>query len=90
MLQIKLHKKLLSNRGDEIDPLSLLVFSICPVPEWMIFLEEKGGLIRNYEVTIIIDCSKSCLNNFSINHTYLTVRNLFNLIELVWMFHHLI
>ena len=47
---------------------------INPVPDPMIYLEEKGGLIRNYGVSVIIDPSFSFLFKISAVHTLLTIR----------------
>ena len=35
---------------------------INPSPDPMIYLEEKGGMIRNYSVSLILDTSYSCFN----------------------------
>lgn len=48
---------------------------ITPVPDPLIYLEEKGGLIRNYGVSVVIDPSLSCLFNLSAAHSLLTIRN---------------
>lgn len=39
-------------------------------------MEEKGGLIRNYGVSVTIDPSFSCLFNLSEAHTLLTIRHI--------------
>jgi len=42
----------------------------------MIYLEEKGGLIRNYSVSIVIDLSYSCFHELSGLHSIRTIRHL--------------
>ena len=45
----------LSSKGTEIDIMSLILYALRPVQEPIIYLEGKGGLIRDYSITIIID-----------------------------------
>ena len=47
----------------------------------MIYLENKGGLIRDYSITVIIDNSKSCFSEFNQKHSFLTMINLFQIIN---------
>ena len=70
----KASQKILSTTGTEFDITALILNLINPVPEPMIYLEEKGGFIRNYSVTVIIDPSKSCFNKLSTNHSLETIR----------------
>ena len=70
----KASQKILSTTGTELDITALILNLINPVPEPMIYLEEKGGFIRNYSVTIIIDLSKSCFNKLSFYHSIETIR----------------
>ena len=76
----KATQKQLSTKGTEIDIMSLILYTLRPVQEPMIYLEEKGGLIRDYSITIIIDNSKSSLSSFNEKHSYLTIINLFKII----------
>ena len=76
----KATKKKLSTKGTEIDIMALILYSLKPVPEPMIYLENKGGLVRDYSITIIIDNSKSCFSEFNERHSFLTMINLFNII----------
>ena len=55
-------QKVLSSTGTEFDIPSLILYLLAPTAEPMIYLEEKGGLIKNYCVTVIIDSSYSCFN----------------------------
>ena len=66
----------LSSTGSEIDITALIFNIINPVPDPLIYLEEKGGLIRNYGVSVIIDPSHSCLFELSAAHTMLTIRTI--------------
>ena len=47
---------------------------INPSPDPMIYLEEKGGMIRKYSVTLIVDTSFSCFNPLSISFSLQTLR----------------
>ena len=76
----KATKKKLSTKGTEIDIMALILYTLKPVQEPMIYLENKGGLIRDYSITIIIDNSKSCFSEFNERHSFLTMINLFNII----------
>lgn len=51
----KLTQKQLLTKGTEIDIMSLILYALRPVQEPIIYLEGKGGLIRDYSITIIID-----------------------------------
>ena len=55
-------QKLLSTTGTEFDIPALIMNLINPSPDPMIYLEKKGGLIRNYSVSLILDTSISCFN----------------------------
>ena len=56
-------QKVLSTTGTEFDIPALIMNLINPSPDPMIYLEEKGGMIRNYSVSLIFDTSYSCLNS---------------------------
>ena len=62
-------KKELSSTGTEFDFPSLIINWYNPVPNPKIFLEEKGDLEKKYSVTLIIDPSKSCLNEIYNNNS---------------------
>ena len=47
---------------------------INPSPDPMIYLEEKGGMIRNYSVSLILDTSYSCFNPLSTPFSLQTLR----------------
>ena len=83
MKLLKLLKKIrtnekLSSSGLEIDINVFLLFLINPLSELIIFLEEKGGLTRNYSVSVVIDTFISCLNELSLPHTIETLKVLLN------------
>ena len=77
----KATQKILSTKGTEIDIMALILYTLQPVQEPMIYLEDKGGLIRNYSISIIIDNSKSCFSEFNESHSFLTMVNLFHIIN---------
>ena len=77
----KATKKQLSTKGTEIDIMALILYTLHPVQQPMIYLEEKGGMIRDYSISIIIDNSKSCFSAFNEKHSYLTIINLFKIIN---------
>ena len=60
--------------------MSLILYTLHPVQEPMIYLEEKGGMIRDYSITVIIDNSLSCLSSFNESHSFLTIINLFQIL----------
>ena len=78
-------QKVLSTTGTEIDIPALILNLLNPSNEPMIYLEEKGGMVRNYSVTLIIDTSFSCFNqlcnSFSIQ-TLILMLSTFNSIDL--------
>ena len=73
----KASQTILSNTGTDFDITALILNLINPVPDPLIYLEEKGGLIRNYGISIVIDSSKSCFNQISASHSYQTIKTLF-------------
>ena len=72
----KASQYVLSSTGTDFDITALVLNLINPVPEPLIYLEEKGGLMRNYRVTIILDTSISCLSQLSFLHTFQTLNYL--------------
>jgi len=77
----KATQKILSTKGTEIDIMALILYTLRPVQEPMIYLESKGGLVRDYSITVIIDNSKSCFTEFNESHSFLTMINLFQIIN---------
>ena len=77
----KATQKQLSTKGTEIDIMALILYTLRQeVQEPKIYLENKGGLIRDYSITIIIDNSKSCFCELNETHSFLTIINLFHII----------
>ena len=76
----KATQKQLSSKGTEIDIMALILYTLYPVQEPMIYLEERGGMIRDYSITLIIDNSKSCLSSFNKRHSLLTIINFLKII----------
>ena len=79
----KATQKILSSKGTEIDYMALIKYALRPVQEPMIYLEYKGGLIRDYTISIIIDNSKSCFSEINENHSFLTLFNLLQIVNLM-------
>ena len=79
----KATQKQLSTKGTEIDIMALILYTLRPVQEPMIYLENKGGLIRDYSITIILDNSKSCFSELNERHSFQTLINLFHIINLM-------
>ena len=65
----KATQKILSSSGLDIDINTFLLFLINPLSKPIIFWKEKGGLTRNYSVSVVIETSISCLNELSLSHT---------------------
>jgi hypothetical protein len=70
----KASQYILSSTGTDFDITALVLNLINPVPEPLIYLEEKDGLMRNDRVTFI--ASISCLSELSFSHTFQTLNNL--------------
>ena len=71
----KASQTVLSTTGTDFDITALILNLINPVPDPLIYLEEKGGLIRNYGVSVVIDPSISCFHELSGAHSFQTIRN---------------
>ena len=67
-------QKVLSTTGTEFDIPALIMNLINPSCEPMIYLEEKGGMKRNYSVTLIIDTSYSCFNPLCMSFSLQSLR----------------
>ena len=67
-------QKVLSTTGTEFDIPALIMNLINPSPDPMIYLEEKGGMIRNYSVSLILDTSYSCFNPLCFSFSLQTLR----------------
>ena len=53
---------------------ALIMNLIKPSPDPMIYLEEKGGMIRKYSVSLIVDTSYSCFSPLSFSFSLQTIR----------------
>ena len=67
-------QKVLSTTGTEFDIPALIMNLINPSPDPMIYLEEKGGMIRNYSVSLVLDTSYSCFNPLCISFSLQSLR----------------
>ena len=67
-------QKVLSTTGTEFDIPALIMNLINPSPDPMIYLEEKGGMVRNYSVSLIFDTSYSCLNSLCFSFSLQSLR----------------
>ena len=72
----KASQLILSSTGTEFDIIALVLNLINPVPEPMIYLEERGGWIRYYSVSIVIDPSISCFDDLSGSHSLQTIQTI--------------
>ena len=79
----KASQKVLSTSGSDIDINAFFIHYLSKDPEPLFYLEEKGGYIRKYSLTIIIDSSKSCFNTFNRNHTIETIKYLFRSLQFI-------
>ena len=79
----KASQKVLSTTGSDIDINAFLLHYLSHDPEPMFYLEEKGGYIRKYSLTIILDLSKSSLNEFNKAHTIYTIKYLFRYLKFI-------
>ena len=79
----KASQKVLSTTGSDIDINAFFLHYLSHDPEPMFYLEEKGGYIRKHSLTIIIDLSKSCLNEFNKVHTLSVIRYLFKYLQFI-------
>ncbi|KAK8850292.1 hypothetical protein M9Y10_018421 [Tritrichomonas musculus] len=79
----KASEVVLSDTGTDMDITALIFNLINPVPDPLIYLEEKGGMIRYYGISIIIDSSKSCFNSFASFHSYQTIKVLFSALSCI-------
>ena len=61
--------------------MSFILYSLFPAQKSKIYLEEKGGMIRDYSITVIIDNSMTGFNEINFNHSYLTIINLLKIIN---------
>ena len=52
-----------------------------PTPNPMFYKELDGGFIKNYGVTVVIDTSISCINYFSYDHYFETIRILLSILS---------
>ena len=81
----KASQTILSTTGTDFDITALILNLINPVPDPLIYLEEKGGLVRNYGVTIVIDPSISCFHDLSGPHSLQTVRNVLSSLASIYL-----
>ena len=67
-------QKVLSTTGTEFDITALIMNLIKPSSDPMIYLEEKGGMVRNYSFSLILDTSFSCWNSLCFSFSLQTLR----------------
>lgn len=79
----KASQTVLSTTGTDFDITALVLNLINPVPDPMIYLEEKGGFIRNYGISIVIDASYSCFNEISGPHSFQTIREILSSLSFI-------
>ncbi|KAH0789512.1 hypothetical protein GPJ56_006553 [Histomonas meleagridis] len=79
----KASQTVLSSTGTDFDITALILNILNPVPDPLIYLVEKGGLIRNYGVTIVIDPSISCFSELNGAHTLQTIQSLLSVFTIL-------
>ena len=79
----KASQKVLSTTGSEIDINAFFLHYLSHDPEPLFYLEEKGGYIRKYSLTIILDISKSVMNEFNKGHSFYTIKTLFKFLRFI-------
>ena len=79
----KASQKVLSTTGNEFDIPALIMNLLNPSLEPMIYLEEKGGLIKNYGVSIIIDSNRRIFNPLCIAHSMQILRSLLSFLMFI-------
>ena len=58
-----------SIKGNRLYIIGLINFVLTNGQDSKIWLEKKGGLKRDYRISIIIDSSKSCFNEIMFSHS---------------------
>ena len=71
----------LSTKGNIIDMDAFFKYYLNPTPNPMFYKELDGGFIKNYGITVVIDTSISCLNNFASDHYLDTIRILLSILS---------
>ncbi len=79
----KASQKVLSTSGSEIDINAFFLHYLSKDPEPLFYLEEKGGYIRKYSVSIIIDISKSVMNEFNKGHSFAIIKTLLKFFKFI-------
>ena len=79
----KASQKVLSTSGSEIDINAFFLHYLSRNPEPLFYLEEKGGYIKRYSVSIIIDISKSVMNEFNKGHSFSIIKILFKFFRFI-------
>ena len=74
---------ILTDVGTHIDLNELIKYFLNPTPNPRIYREIGDGYIKNYGVTVIVDCSSSCFGSLSIVHTFSTLKNLFSALAII-------
>ena len=65
---------ILTDVGTYIDVNELIKYFINPTPNPRIYRELGDGFIKNYGVTVVIDCSTSCFSPLYNYHTWSTIQ----------------
>ena len=79
----KASQKVLSTTGSEIDINAFFLHYLSNDPEPLFYLEEKGGYLRKYSVSIILDISKSVMNEFNKSHSFSIIKILFKYLKFI-------
>ena len=65
---------ILTDVGTHIDVNELIKYFLNPTPNPRIYRELGDGFIKNYGVTVVIDCSTSCFSPLYNYHTWSTIQ----------------
>ena len=71
----------LSTKGNIIDMDAFFKYYLNPTPNPMFYKELDGGFIKNYGITLVIDTSISCINSFTYDHYFDTIRVLLSILS---------
>ena len=71
----------LSSKGNIIDMDAFFKYYLNPTPNPVFYKELDGGYIKNYGITVVIDTSISCINLFTYEHYFDTIRILLSILS---------
>ena len=72
-----------TNIGSEIDINKIILYPFQPISEHIFYIENEITLIKDYSITIIIDNTMPCFSEFNESHSFLTIMNFLQIINLI-------